>query len=193
MSPLIGYDAIDTFGGQLRVLFLPAFNGSHQHFLFVGALVANFLCEGTIEGFAGFHPSGLVAHQTGPSFLFGIIGRAAVVETAVEKHGIPRFGEYPLFFGKARMALGWSKGYAIAPGNDDDGAVILAQCVEIIPAIYLTGHRAVGCAVGIDGPGYVAMPVLVFLAGLGNAGCSTVELDAGAQDCLHASEDGRVV
>jgi len=71
--------------------------------------------------------------------------------------------------------------------------ITLAQLFQIIPDIYLTGRGTVGCALWLDGPRHITVPILILLPGLCNTGYGTVNLEAGAQYYLRQGEDRRVV
>ncbi len=113
----------------MGILLLPFLDCAHQHFLLVGAGCADLLREWTIEGFAGFHPGGLVAHQANPALFFRLVGCTTVVEAAVEEHCLTWFGQYALFLGKTRVALGGAKKCAVAAGNDDDRTIVIIQLI----------------------------------------------------------------
>ena len=91
------------------------------------------------------------------------------------------------------MTRRWPERCSVAAGLNHRRSRIICDFVQIVAAVNLRGETAVRRAVRCDGPGAIAMPILVWGTGLGDARRCAVQLNARAENRLHALHHGRVV
>ena len=91
------------------------------------------------------------------------------------------------------MAFGRFERCSMATGDDANRAVLYRQLIKIEAAVDLPWNTTIRRAVGIHRPRPIAVPVLVWLTGRGDARRGAMELNAVAQNGLHARQHRRVV